>query len=1179
MKPSCFATKVALMVSLFLLFITAGFSQSYRGRVQGVVTDQTQAVITSATVTLLNVGTGVSVVRQSSETGLFLFDLVDPGTYSLTVEATGFSKFIQQNIVVQMRGDVTVNAMLKPGALQESVTVSEAPVSVQFNSSNKDFTLDNKMANEVPRLDRNPFKLTLLAPSAVNTRGEMMPYHSWSANSVDLGGGTNLKNDLQVDGSPIGIGQKNSYPPNTDAVQEVVVSQNSVDAESGHSAGGLISLTLKSGSNDWHGSAFYTGRYPWLNAEADRTRFSKNATRQHMFGGTLGNAIVKNKLFNFFSLEDWKVRQPGSFNITVPTPLERAGDFSKTYGCPQGVPCTPENAKIKPIFDPDTTKLDPVTGAVTRTQFAGNVVPQSRFDPLSSQLAKSFWDPNNPGDDVTGVNNFRKGFVQTWSYYNFSDRVDYNINDSLKLYGRIGRYHTDETQPNPTPNNSELYVPTGSLRAATQISSDVVWTVNPRTVVNFHGDWHKIIDAYVSEEMDKDGWAKLWPGNDWYKPYQEASTGIPIYFPQLNIGGAGFGGRGFYWNQKPAGEAVSAKISQQRGSHFLKAGIEHRRSHGVTFVGNTNVFQFPNALTAETYNNPDTRLNGSQWATFLLGALDGSTQMIGGPAPSPKTEYWGMFIQDDWKVNRWLTIQLGLRNEYESAWHDPKHFFSRGLDLSQGIPEMQSNAPQMPAQATALMGGNFKYNGQWLWTDDEHPGMWDPQKLALAPRLGAAIKIDDFTALRIGYARYLTPTEMNLNLAPVSGFETVSFLEPPYFGMKGYQNAQGLIEGVPQQRFNDPFPTATNPLLPIIGKNYAGNLGRGGAPLLWYPRDLKKQRNDRFNVNFQRQLPGQIVASATWFMNIGNQHYTKALNDTNPQILEQQQQAVAVKVANPFFGYLNSQLFPGPSRNQSTVTVSSLLRQFPQYGGLYEVGTLGASERYHSLELKAQKAFSKGTNFLFAYVYIREKLQEFFNAQDTYDNRLTYINSNQPRHRITSAGTYELPFGAGRPYLTSMPKALDAVVGGWKITGLATFMSGSFLRFGNLIVNGDPIIDNPTPQKWFNTAAFSPLPPNTYVIRKNPWQYEGLTGPSYFMLDGILAKNFKFGEKLNTEFKVKAYNALNRLTRGDPNLNINSSQFGQALYQGTPAAQFGPQQMQLGNVSGRQVELEMRIYF
>ena len=275
MKFARVGIEMAALLCLLLLFGSPSAAQSYRGRVQGVVTDESQAVIAGATVTLLNVGTGVSVVRQSGENGQYLFDLVDPGTYTVSVELSGFSKFVQENILVQTRGDVTVNALLKTGSVQESVTVSEAPVSVQFNSSSKDLTLDSRLVAETPRIDRNPFKLTLLAPTATNTRGEMQPYHSWAANSVDLGGGTNLKNDLQIDGSPIGMGQKNSYTPNTDAVQEVVVSTNSMDAESGHSAGGLISMTLKSGTNDWHGTGFYLGRYPWLNAEQDRTRFSR----------------------------------------------------------------------------------------------------------------------------------------------------------------------------------------------------------------------------------------------------------------------------------------------------------------------------------------------------------------------------------------------------------------------------------------------------------------------------------------------------------------------------------------------------------------------------------------------------------------------------------------------------------------------------------------------------------------------------------------------------------------------------------------------------------------------------------------------------------------------------------------------------------------------------------------
>src|SRR5208337_4803956 len=330
MTKSRIVVLLALSMGLILLLMPLGQAQTFRGRIEGIVTDESNAVVIGASVTLLNVNTALKVTHQTSGSGLYVFDNVDPGTYSITVEMTGFTKFLQENILMQSGGNVTVNVGLKVGSVQNTVTVTETPIAVDFNSSNKDMTIDSTMAAEVPRLDRNPFKLTLLAPSAINTRGEMQPYHSWSMNSVDLGGGTNLANDLQVDGSPIGLGHKGSYPPNTDDVQEVVVAQNSVDAESGHSAGGIISMNTKSGTNDWHGTGFYLGRYPWASAEADRTTFSANAQRQNMYGGTLGAPILKNKLFNFASAEVWDVGYPNSYVRTVPTSLEQQGDFSQS---------------------------------------------------------------------------------------------------------------------------------------------------------------------------------------------------------------------------------------------------------------------------------------------------------------------------------------------------------------------------------------------------------------------------------------------------------------------------------------------------------------------------------------------------------------------------------------------------------------------------------------------------------------------------------------------------------------------------------------------------------------------------------------------------------------------------------------------------------------------------------
>ena len=286
--------RFCLVVLCITLMLPAAWGQEFRGKIQGLVTDESGAVIPGVTITLNNIKTGIQTVKVSNETGLYRFDNVDPGSYTLTTDMPGFSKTVQENVSVQAQADVTVNFSLKVGEVSETVTVTESPVAVSFNQSNITLTIDTKLATELPRLDRNPFKLSYLNPAVQETRrNETNPFLSWSANSIEMGGGTDKKNDLQVDGSPIGAGYKASYIPNTDSVQEVNVQQNSVDAEMGHSAGGSVSMTLKSGSNEWHGSASWTHRNPKWNAIQDRTTGNNVSNRNNIGSATLGNPIIK----------------------------------------------------------------------------------------------------------------------------------------------------------------------------------------------------------------------------------------------------------------------------------------------------------------------------------------------------------------------------------------------------------------------------------------------------------------------------------------------------------------------------------------------------------------------------------------------------------------------------------------------------------------------------------------------------------------------------------------------------------------------------------------------------------------------------------------------------------------------------------------------------------------------
>jgi hypothetical protein len=374
-----------------------------------------------------------------------------------------------------------------------------------------------------------------------------------------------------------------------------------------------------------------------------------------------------------------------------------------------------------------------------------------------------------------------------------------------------------------------------------------------------------------------------------------------------------------------------------------------------------------------------------------------------------------------------------------------------------------------------------------------------------------------------------------------------------------------LLLGVPQATLSDPFPANRNPLIPPKGKGFGPYLGLGGFNINWFQQDQTRPKNDRFSFSIQRQLPYQVLLDITAFANYGNDlHYTRNLNQTDPRLSYTHKTALQASVRNPFYQYLNADVFPGPSRNQQNVSIGSLLSPYPQYGGLYQVGTNGFRERYQSLQFQARRPFANGFNFLFGYAYIRERSDGFFTDIDTYDQHAQFFESLNPRHRVSTAGTYQLPFGKGRQFMSSANRILDGILGGWQVLGALYWSSGDFLSFGALDVSGDPVIDNPTPKKWFDTSVFKPLP--AFTLRTNPRSYSGLTGPRTWQVDATVSKEFRITERWKSELKMSAYNATNHLNRANPDTGVNSSTFGQTL-------------RQRGNYFGRQVELGLKIMF
>lgn len=1145
--------------SRFLLFIscllmaamwTADLqAQDLRGKVTGTVTDASGAVIPGASVSLTNDNTTVATVTSTNEVGQYLFDFVIPGTYTVRVELEGFRTFEQQNILIQTRADMTVNATMQVGAVAETVTVEEAPVAVQFTTTTMETTIDTKMSQELPLLNRNPYMLAALDP-AVNYRGgaENAPYHHWAMSQLDVGGNTRFKNNVLMDGVPQLVGAKGVYTPPMDAVSEVNVQQNATDAEYGHSAGGIVSVQMKSGTNDWHGTGYFFGRNPAINARPNALTRNPSVDRRNVWGISSGNPIVKNRVFNYISYEGQDVRSPSTVNLTLPRQLERTGDFSQSFNRSGG---------LRVIHDPWTS--DP--NGDNRMPFANNTIPQSRIDPTSQTVLGKTWAPNNPGDNISGANNFRIVFPIRFQYWNLTNRTDWNVSDNVKVFGRLSRFHTIQSEPDYSGSVAQRRQ--GSERNSVQASGDVVWTVNPTTVVNVRGSWMKIVDSFSTppSEIGEEGLAELWPGSPWYASHVRD---IPaVHFPEINVqadGNTSFGRSGF-WYQEPSTWNMEGKLSKQAGRHYLKYGAQFRKQLVDAGRPRGMRFRFSPVATADTVNSPNTGALGHAWASMVLGVMaDGNFSRVRTVATNrPRVDVYGFYVHDDFKVNQKVTLNLGLRYEYETPMLDPENRLSRTIDFGQALPEVQAAMGPIADDILAMRTRPLDISGAWLFTDSNNRRSWIGQKNVFLPRAGIAIRLNDRSALRIGYARYATPPVQERNALGILG-------STPYPGFEIEGQPLDSINGTPRAVFSNPFPSGgehPNPLPEPNGQKFGRFATVGSNEAIGFNQEWRAGINDRFNFTYQQEIMARIVVDATFFSNFGhNQPQTLRPNLLDPRIGFQHGSRINDSVANPFFG-LPEEIMPGPLRNRRTVRVSQLLVPYPHYliNGINIRGVNARSERYNAFQLQVQRPFANGFNFLLGYNYNRSRLQTFYDTVDEIDRNFTYLRDRRGRNKLTLAGIYELPFGNGKPIGNNLSGVAQKIIGGWQVSGIFVYQGGDFLDFGGAIMHADPAIGSPQRgpggdgfrRTFFRNdvlgrgctsgCTWERLP--AFTRRGNPRFIDGVHGPRFQNVDFILSKVTEITEKLKFEFRMEAYNLTNSFIGTNPSTNVNAGTFGQ----------------------------------
>jgi len=932
-------------------------------------------------------------------------------------------------------------------------------------------------------------------------------------------------------------------------------------------AGAIVNVTLKSGTNSLKGETYYYKRSDKL-ASTDffilKTGGTKPALKYDRPGFNVGGPIVVPGLYNgrdrtfFFGAVEWLYdRFPEPDFRTVPTQAMRSGDFSALLA--QGIQ----------IFDPATAQF--VNGRVVRSPFQTNVIPTGRINPIAAKVLSYYPLPNQAGD-AQGRNNFFSANPRSDDFYSISSRVDHRVTDKQQLFARYTRNHRRESR-NAFFGEVNGVIPTGNylFRINDGVTYDHTYTMTTSSLLDVRAGWQRFQEPNVRQHEGV---------------FDPASLGFPAsvvsqfggvsYFPHFDFDGFTDLGDNLTDVTTHSIYSVQPTYTKIAGSHAIRGGYDLRmyREFGQNLGKAAGEYMMRNNAAFTRAQDNSAGVFGQDMATFLVGyptggAIDRSALRMN------TTMYHGMFVQDDWKISHRLTLNLGLRYEYEGATRDSENRNVRGFDTA-GVPSIAAAAraayaanpiPQLPVSA-------FTVNGGLQFASDATPGFWNADKNNVQPRAGFAYQITDKTVLRGGVGIYTIPNIIFGNYQP--GFSQSTSIVPTL------DNGLTL-----RASLTNPFPDgvidpsgASRGADTFLGQDF--NNVTGGQRFV--PVDFKNGQNGRYMLTLQRELPGQwlfetgYAGSRGWNLTTGggNQAGEIDLNGIPAQFLStsrQRDQAtidfLAQLVPNPFSG-----LIPGTGFNGPTIVRSQLLRPFPQFGNMRTYDDDGTSV-YNSAQVKLEKRFTRGYSLLAAYTWSRFTERVFkLNPTDTeYEERLSQFDVP---HRVSISGIWELPFGRERRWKNTASALTDAVIGGWSVQAIGQFQSGRPISFHdrNIYFNGDlsalktHYSSNTDQAVWdtsgfyFHDAAVQTNGVDDPVKQRNdprirlannlryfPSRVPGLRLPGLDLWDISIIKQVHTGSRMRAQFHVELLNAFNAVVFDTPNTDPTNADFGKVTNQ------------------------------
>jgi hypothetical protein len=1145
------------VVRLAVLVIAASelFAQTNVGAIFGHVGDQTGGAIQGATVTLLNPATNEKIAILTNDRGDYLFNSVRPATYSVSAGSAGFKTAVREQIILQVAEKISVDFTLVPGEITQKVEVhAEAPL-LQPGSSDIGTAVNTRTILDLPLEGRNVYQLVALVPGT--TPNESYGYASGGSsnlsggpgiglNQISINGGRNLLNDFLLDDVPnttMGYNGVAIIPP-LDAVQEFNVITNSPGARFGRTGGGLTTAVTKSGTNELHGDIWEFLRNDKLDANnffANSSGAAKPPFRQNQFGGTAGGPIIRNRTFIFGAYEGLRQATGGQLFLTVPTDLQRKGDFSQTF---RG------EGSLFQVFDPFTT-TQKADGSFTRQQFPGNVIPVTRYDPVSNNLLSYFPEPNLLGDPTTHANNFlsQAGFHNLTDLYLF--RVDHNITDKQRIFARIS-YDRQTFQGGNVLGNAADFNSDPFSNHHKGLTLSYTNLLNNSTVLN-------VRYGLLREEQ---------VNNSHSAGFDPSSLGLPAaavnqfeakMFPRFDIAGYTSLGTQYFTlvDRANTTNSLAANLSKVIGKHSIEAGIDLRLIQGALFQAGWPSGQF--AFDPGFTNGPDPfggAGNGNGFASFLLGTY-GAGFASYDPHWLFSQHYYAFYVQDDIKLSRNLTFNVGLRWDYESPLADRYNQLSF-VDLNADVPLKGVTPVDVGLGLGLKPQPPFKGAVGFPGVNGAGKGVSLPLHNDWGPRFGLAFALTNKTVIRTAFGILYpgTTADNSGNYPTIQGFNPITSPVDSADGITPFNNPDrsGLL--------SNPFP---NGLRQMLGSKL-GPLTSVGDSNVGFLRNDKHPYMEQWNFGLQRELPGNLLVEAAYVgaHGVHLEDFAGAQFNVLPDQYLSLGNALFDSLPNPFYGILPATSAIGAS---NTITRKQLLLPYPYFGSIAGQAGHIASSIYNGLQLKAQKRMSKGLSALFSYTFSKaiddasrtEGGQGGAGGhQDFNDRRLDRSISSYDRSQVANVSfIYELPFGQGRALGGSISTpVLKQLISGWQVDAIFTAAKGIPLLIGcsvcvfpatrpDLIGDANKGMSGSAQSrlnKWFNTDAFAVNKPFQYgnVSRTMP----STRGPGQANTNFSVIKDTTFLERYKLQFRAEFFNLFNRVEFGTPDTNFGDSTFG-----------------------------------